>query len=96
MTCWFPGRAFADLMRAAALVSSPPSHPFLPPLRLLQTILFMYNSNDVHIVLELCSGGELFDRIVKMGHYSEKDAAKVTRRMLEVIAFCHEMGVIHR
>ena len=50
----------------------------------------------MHIVLELCSGGELFDRIVKMGHYSEKDAARLTRKMLEVIAFCHEMGVIHR
>lgn len=50
----------------------------------------------VHLVMELCSGGELFDRIVSRGHYSEKDAADMIRTIVKVVAHCHSMGVIHR
>lgn len=54
------------------------------------------DKHDVHLVLELCSGGELFDRIVAKGHYSEKDAAECCRTILKVVAHCHAMGVMHR
>ncbi|KAG8374010.1 hypothetical protein BUALT_Bualt11G0086400 [Buddleja alternifolia] len=50
----------------------------------------------VHVVMELCAGGELFDRIVKRGHYSEKKAAELTRIIFGVIEACHSLGVIHR
>lgn len=50
----------------------------------------------VHIVMDLCSGGELFDRIVAKGHYSEKDAAELIRTIVSVVAHCHSLGVIHR
>lgn len=50
----------------------------------------------VHIIMELCSGGELFDRIVSKGQYSEKDAAALVRTMVSVVAHCHHMGVMHR
>ncbi|KAL3522000.1 hypothetical protein ACH5RR_014834 [Cinchona calisaya] len=50
----------------------------------------------VHIVMELCAGGELFDRIVSRGHYSEKDAAEITRQVVNVVHICHFMGVMHR
>lgn len=52
--------------------------------------------HNIHLVMELCTGGELFDRIVARGHYSEKDAAEVVRTMLRVVGHCHDMGVIHR
>ncbi|KAL3519470.1 hypothetical protein ACH5RR_017619 [Cinchona calisaya] len=51
---------------------------------------------SVHIVMELCAGGELFDRIVSRGHYSEKDAAELTRQIVNVVHICHFMGVMHR
>ncbi|KAL3839391.1 hypothetical protein ACJIZ3_023982 [Penstemon smallii] len=50
----------------------------------------------VHVVMELCTGGELFDRIVKHGHYSEKKAAELTRTIVGVIEACHSLGVMHR
>ncbi|KAJ6698485.1 CALCIUM-DEPENDENT PROTEIN KINASE 2 [Salix purpurea] len=50
----------------------------------------------VHVVMELCAGGELFDRITKRGHYTEKKAAKLTRTIVGVIEACHSLGVMHR
>ncbi|GJP61043.1 hypothetical protein CLOP_g18254 [Closterium sp. NIES-67] len=51
---------------------------------------------NVHIVMELCTGGELFERIIKKGHYSERQAAELTRTIAKVIEACHSLGVIHR
>ncbi|RDX84294.1 Calcium-dependent protein kinase 29, partial [Mucuna pruriens] len=50
----------------------------------------------VHLVMELCSGGELFDRIITKGNYTEREAATVMRQIVNVVHVCHFMGVIHR
>lgn len=50
----------------------------------------------VHIVMELCSGGELFDRIIQRGHYSERKAAELTKIIVGVVESCHSLGVMHR
>ncbi|KAL5720734.1 non-specific serine/threonine protein kinase [Ranunculus cassubicifolius] len=50
----------------------------------------------VHVVMELCAGGELFDRIIQRGHYSEKKAAELTRVIVGVVEACHSLGVMHR
>lgn len=50
----------------------------------------------IHLVLELVTGGELFDRIVTCGYYSEKAAAKCVKEMLEAVKYIHEHDVIHR
>ncbi|KAL6652234.1 hypothetical protein ACP70R_011159 [Stipagrostis hirtigluma subsp. patula] len=50
----------------------------------------------VHLVMEFCSGGELFDRITAKGSYSERQAAAVCRDILTVVHVCHFMGVMHR
>ncbi|KAL8146571.1 calcium-dependent protein kinase 13-like [Apium graveolens] len=54
------------------------------------------DESAVHIVMELCEGGELFDRIVARGHYTERAAATVVRTIVEVVQLCHKHGVIHR
>ncbi|KAK3032972.1 hypothetical protein RJ639_035800 [Escallonia herrerae] len=54
------------------------------------------DDNAVHIVMELCEGGELFDRIVARGHYTERAAAGVMRTIVEVVQMCHTHGVMHR
>lgn len=50
----------------------------------------------VHLVMELCKGGELFDRIIQRGHYTERQAAELTRIIVGVVEACHSLGVMHR
>lgn len=50
----------------------------------------------VHLVMELCAGGELFDRIIQRGHYSEAQAAGLCRVIVGVVETCHSLGVMHR
>ncbi|XP_010317648.1 calcium-dependent protein kinase isoform X1 [Solanum lycopersicum] len=75
-----------------------------------ENVVQFYNSfeddNYVYIVMELCEGGELLDRILskvdiiclirKDSRYTEKDAAIVVRQMLKVAAECHLHGLVHR
>lgn len=49
-----------------------------------------------HLVMELCSGGRLIDRMVKEGPYSEQRAANILKEVMLVIKYCHDMGVVHR
>ncbi|KAM0917814.1 hypothetical protein ACQ4PT_009245 [Festuca glaucescens] len=46
--------------------------------------------------MELCSGGELLDRVAARGSYSERQAAAACRDVLTVVHVCHSMGVMHR
>ncbi|KAL0015912.1 hypothetical protein SO802_002981 [Lithocarpus litseifolius] len=52
--------------------------------------------HSVNLVMELCAGGELFDRIIAKGHYSERAAAGLCRQIVTVVHNCHSMGVMHR
>ncbi|KAI3823444.1 hypothetical protein L1987_04880 [Smallanthus sonchifolius] len=54
------------------------------------------DDNAVQIVMELCEGGELFDRIVARGHYTERAAASIMRTIVEIVQMCHSHGVMHR
>ncbi|CAL5423350.1 unnamed protein product [Camellia sinensis] len=69
----------------------------MPPYPNIVTLKDTYEDDSaVHLVMELCEGGELFDRIVAKGHYTERAAAAVTRTIVEVIMMCHKHGVMHR
>lgn len=52
--------------------------------------------NYVHLVMELCAGGELFHRLEKHGRFSELDARLFFRHLMQVVMYCHDNGVIHR
>ncbi|KAE8672613.1 CDPK-related protein kinase [Hibiscus syriacus] len=57
-----------------------------------------YEDHDnVYIVMELCEGGELLDKILSRGgKYNEDDAKAVMIHILNVVSFCHLQGVVHR
>jgi serine/threonine protein kinase len=54
--------------------------------------------DDTHfyLVMDLCSGGELFDQIINKGHFTERDAAVIMRALLDVMAYAHSKHIVHR
>ncbi|UYV80973.1 CAMK1 [Cordylochernes scorpioides] len=54
------------------------------------------DKNKVYLVMELVTGGELFDRIVEKGSYTEKDASHLIKQILEAVDYMHTQGVVHR
>jgi len=56
----------------------------------------------LHLITELCTGGELFDRIIAKTnspeqHFSEKEAASLVYSILDAIAYCHDVkNIVHR
>ena len=53
-------------------------------------------SKKLYMVLELLTGGELFDRIVAKGSYSEKEASAVTKDIASALKYLHSVNVVHR
>jgi serine/threonine protein kinase len=51
---------------------------------------------ELILVMEHARGGELFDRIVAKGSYSEREASEVAHKLLEAVAYLHDRGVVHR
>lgn len=51
--------------------------------------------NDLYLVMELCRGGELFDRIKERRQYSEKEAQDVLRQICEGVNVLHERKIAH-
>ncbi|CAN6454139.1 unnamed protein product [Victoria cruziana] len=73
-----------DVRREVAIMKHLPKHPNIVSLKNTYE-----DDNAVHLVMELCEGGELFDRIVARGHYTERAAAVVTRTIVEVVQVLH-------
>jgi len=51
---------------------------------------------NIYLVMELCSGGELFDRIIATGQMSEKEAAVLMQQIIRAVYYMHENSICHR
>mmetsp|Transcript_3989 Transcript_3989/g.4621 ORF Transcript_3989/g.4621 Transcript_3989/m.4621 type:complete len:567 (-) Transcript_3989:194-1894(-) len=49
-------------------------------------------SKHIYLVMELCSGGDLYQR----APYSEIEAAKIIQKLLSAIKYMHNKGIVHR
>lgn len=65
-----------------------------------QNIVTLYDvfedARQIYLVMELCTGGELFEAVLQRGSFSEQDAADLLAQILTMVAQCHLKGVIHR
>ena len=57
---------------------------------------FFVDHKRYFLVTELCTGGELFDKIAEEQFFYEGDAANITKQILSAINYCHQHNVIHR
>ena len=64
------------------------------------SIVYLYDSFEdddaVHLLMDLCKGGELLGRIGRGMNYSESTAADLVRSVLRTAAQCHSRGIIFR
>jgi len=56
----------------------------------------MEDDDTLFIITELVTGGELFDKIVELGAYTEADAAELVNKMVSAIDYLHSMNIVHR
>lgn len=66
-------------------------HPNI--IRLFETF---EDHRNIYLVMELASGGELFDRIIELGHLTEHQAAIIMQQILRAIHYMHQSKVMHR
>jgi calcium-dependent protein kinase len=57
---------------------------------------FYQDDKNYYLITEYCSGGELFDRIIRMKTFSEAYAAKLMKQLLSAVTYCHNLKVVHR
>ncbi|XP_062229186.1 CBL-interacting protein kinase 24-like [Phragmites australis] len=50
----------------------------------------------IYIILELVTGGELFDKIARQGKLHENEARKYFQQLIDAIDYCHSKRVYHR
>ncbi|XP_004136537.1 calcium-dependent protein kinase 20 [Cucumis sativus] len=80
-----------DVRREIQIMHHLAGHP-----NVIQIVGAFEDAVAVHVVMELCAGGELFDRIIQRGHYTERKAAQLARIIVGVVEACHSLGVMHR
>ncbi|KAJ8599799.1 hypothetical protein CTAYLR_003985 [Chrysophaeum taylorii] len=84
-----------EMLKAEVAIMMKVRHP-----NIIRVIEIFEERELLHIVTELCTGGELFDRIIKRSPeaFSEWSAAVVLRQILDAVNYCHSLTppVAHR
>ncbi|KAF5837173.1 kinase-like domain-containing protein [Dunaliella salina] len=83
--------SMVDVLREVELLYLVGGHPGVVGLREVYE-----DEEDLHLVMELCQGGDWFEHLLTDGRYTETEAAQVVHGVLEALAYCHSLGVMHR
>lgn len=63
---------------------------------ILKIIEWYQDSTYLYVIMEMCTGGELFDKIIELNSFNEKQAAEIVRQLLEAINYAHSKDIVHR
>lgn len=63
---------------------------------IIQLMEVFETAERVYMVMELATGGELFDRIIAKGSFTERDATRVLQMVLDGVKYLHTLGITHR
>lgn len=50
----------------------------------------------LHIVMEMCTGGDLFDKLIEMGTLNESEVANIMKKLLLALNHIHGLYIVHR
>lgn len=98
-------RAMKEINKYSAYLSQEEEEELLKEIKILTLldhpgiikIYEFYNTQrKLFIISELCTGGELFDRIVEVKYFTETVAAHIMKQIFSATAFCHANNIIHR
>jgi len=68
----------------------------LDHVNIIRLLEFYQDEENYFLITEYCSGKELFERIVKMNHFSENDASIIMTQILSAVMYCHKNKIVHR
>ena len=63
---------------------------------IMQIYEFYDDEKNFYIVSEVCSGGELFEKISEQGTFTESAASSIIKQILSAISYSHTHNVVHR
>mmetsp|Transcript_37342 Transcript_37342/g.123186 ORF Transcript_37342/g.123186 Transcript_37342/m.123186 type:complete len:345 (-) Transcript_37342:203-1237(-) len=84
----------ADLRREAQILELVAGHPAI--IELHGFVEDPRPGGRAFLFLEICSGGELFDRLIDSGCLSERAARPFARNIAEALRHCLSRGIAHR
>ncbi|XP_077467606.1 serine/threonine-protein kinase DCLK1-like isoform X2 [Stigmatopora argus] len=56
----------------------------------------MDTGNEIHLVMELVKGGDLFDAITSSTKYTERDASCMLFNLASAVKYLHALNIVHR
>ncbi|KAL1502082.1 hypothetical protein ABEB36_007280 [Hypothenemus hampei] len=56
----------------------------------------MESEQNIYMVTEYASNGEIFDHLAVKGRMTEREAKRIFRQIVSAVSYCHSNGVVHR
>jgi len=71
---------------------------YLKPSKTRDTFILLWSNKFTCFLYKfrLCTGGELFERIIEKGHFTETEAKQVFVQIMKAIYYCHSNKICHR
>merc|ERR1712136_636263 len=85
------GSCDLNAVRTEVIVMKDLDHPNI--CKLLGTF---EEKSTMYFIMELCEGGEVFDRIISNGFINEKLTADIVGQVVAALAYAHQRGIAHR
>ena len=79
------------LTREEVAIKNKFNHP-----NVVHLVEFYETTDYMFLILELCPGGELIDKIISKGRLDEEVARHIFRQLVNAIDHIHSKGVAHR
>jgi calcium-dependent protein kinase len=80
-----------DIRREVQILMLLSSHPSVAAL-----VASYEDASAVYLILELCEGGQIFDRLISMGTINEQCVSHIFKQMVQLVDQCHTLGIAHR